>query len=128
MKSPDEIANHPKAVLHRELVERLRSAGSAMGAERAWTAFRLNPRLWRKIVTFGFDNHERQKQLTKIAFPDANWIEVEAALRAGNKLKPLYELACGIGSIARDAAGNYKVGSRGYKVVSVQPRSRGERR
>lgn len=108
MKSPDEIANHPKAVLHRDLVGRLRASGSTMGAERAWIQFQLNPRLWRKIVTFGFDRLDRQKELTKIAFPDCNWVEVEAALKAGNKLKPVYELACGISSIATDAAGNYK--------------------
>lgn len=77
-------------------------------------------------MTFGFEHPDRQKQLTKIAFPDCNWVEVEAALKAGNKLKPVYELACGITSIAKDATGNYKMGLRGYKVVSTQPRKRGE--
>lgn len=75
-------------------------------------------------MTFGFDRLDRQKELTKIAFPDCNWSEVEAALKAGNKLKPVYELACGISSIATDAAGNYKAGSHGYKVVNIQPRQR----
>ena len=38
MKSPAEIANHPRAHLHRELVTRLRASGNLRGAARAWSA------------------------------------------------------------------------------------------
>lgn len=116
MKSPAEIANHPKAHLHRELVTRLRASGSLGGAARAWSLLRLNRRLWKRVVIYGLDRPDRQLQLNRIAFPDSNWMEVDAALRAGNKLHSLYELACGNVSVARDSAGSYKIGSGGLKI------------
>ena len=117
MKTPEEIANHPKARLHRELIARLRASGSIRGAKQIWTILRLNQRLWRRIVNYGLDRPERQLQLNTIAFPNSNWAEVDAALKAGNKLDRLYELACGSGSIAKDATGNYKIGVYGLKIV-----------
>jgi hypothetical protein len=117
MKTATQIANHPKARLHRELVERLRASGSAKGAEQSWIRFQLNPRLWKRIVTYGLGLRERQWQLNKIAFPDANAAEVEAALKAGNNLNRLYELACERASIAKDSAGHYKTGNKGLKIV-----------
>jgi hypothetical protein len=117
MKSPAEIANHPKAHLHRELVTRLRASGSVGGAARAWSHLRLNRRLWKRVVAYGLDRPDRQLQLNRIAFPDSNWEQVEAALKAGNKLHSLYELACGNASIARDAAGSYKIGAGGLQIV-----------
>jgi hypothetical protein len=117
MKSPAEIANHPKAHLHRELVTRLRASGSLRGAARAWSLLRLNRRLWKRVVTYGLDRPDRQLQLNRIAFPDSNWMEVDAALRAGNRLYSLYKLACGNASIARDSAGSYKIGAGGLKIV-----------
>ena len=117
MKPAAEIAHHPKARLHRELVEMLRASGSMKGAEQTWIRIRLNPRLWKRIVIYGLGLGERQLQLNKIAFPDANDREVDAALRAGNNLNRLYELACGRASIARDSAGHYKVGAKGLKIM-----------
>ena len=117
MKAAAEIANHPKARLHRELVETLRASGSMKGAEQTWVRLRLNARLWKRIVTYGLGLRERQLQLNKIAFPDANAGEVDAALRAGNNLNRLHELACGRASIARDSAGHYKTGNKGLKIV-----------
>jgi hypothetical protein len=117
MKTPAEIADHPKARLHRELVETLRASGSMKGAEQTWIRLRLNPRLWKRIVTYGLDLRERQWQLNRIAFPDANAAEVDAALRAGNNLNRLYELACGRASIAKDSAGHYKIGAKGLKII-----------
>jgi len=70
MKTPEEIANHPKAPLHRELVARLRASGSIRGAEQTWTVLKLNQRLWKRIVNYGLDRPERQLQLNTIAFPD----------------------------------------------------------
>ncbi|HEX7518329.1 MAG TPA: hypothetical protein VF345_13700 [Chthoniobacterales bacterium] len=117
MKTAAEIANHPKARLHRELVETLRTSGSMKGAEQTWLRLRLNARLWKRIVTYGLGPRERQLQLNKIAFPDANSVELDAALRAGNNLSRLYELACGRASIAKDSSGHYKVGSKGLKII-----------
>jgi hypothetical protein len=41
MKTSAEIADHPKARLHRELVAILRDSGSVKGAEQTWTRLRL---------------------------------------------------------------------------------------
>ncbi len=125
MKTEAEIANHPKARLHRELVERLRASGSAKGAEQCWIRFQLNPRLWKRIVTYGLSAPEKQSLLNKVAFPDFNTAEVDAALKAGNNLHKLHELASGRASIAKDPAGHYKIGAKGFKIIqhSIAPRA-----
>ena len=128
MKTPAEIANHPKARLHRDLVATLRASGSAQGAEQTWLRLRLNARLWKRIITYGLGQSERQWQLNKIAFPDANAAEVEAALKTGNNLNRLYELACGRASIARDSTGHYKIGRRGLMIVKDATAQRSARR
>src|SRR6266404_1551920 len=117
MKTPAEIANHPKAHLHRELVGRLRASGSAQGAGQSWIRFQLNPRLWKRIVTYGLSLDQKQALLNKVAFPDFNFVEVDAALKAGNNLNRLHELACGRASIAKDSNGHYKVGRKGLMIV-----------
>lgn len=124
MKTAIEIANHPKARLHRELVARLRDSGSVYGAEETWGRLRLNARLWKRIVTYGLALPERQSQLNKIAFPDCNLAGVDAALEAGNNLNRLYELACGRASVACDSTGSYKLGSKGLKIITHPPVSR----
>ena len=53
MKTATEIADHPKARLHREIVARLRDSGSVYGAKETWGRFQLNARLWKRIVTYG---------------------------------------------------------------------------
>ena len=117
MKTATEIANHPKARLHRELIARLRDSGSTYGAEKMWDSLRLNARLWERIVTYGLALPERQSQLTKIAFPDCNLAEVDAALEAGNNLRGLHDLACGRSSLARNSNGHYKQGGKGLKIL-----------
>ena len=117
MKTPVEIANHPKARLHRDLVATLRASGSVEGAEQTWVRLRLNARFWKRVVTYGLGLRERQLQLNKVAFPDANAAEVEAALKAGNNLRKLYELARGRASIAKDSAGRYRLGRKGLMIV-----------
>jgi hypothetical protein len=87
------------------------------GAGQTWVRLRLNARLWKRIVTYGLGLRERQWRLNKIAFPDVNATEVEAALKAGNNLNRLYELACGRASIAKDSAGHYKIGHSGLKII-----------
>ena len=117
MKTAAQIASHPKARLHRELVARLRASGSAKGAELSWIRFQLNPRLWKRIVTYGVGLHQKQALLNKVAFPDFNLAEVDAALAAGNNLNRLLELACGRASIARDSNGHSKIGKKGLMIV-----------
>jgi hypothetical protein len=117
MKTTTEIANHPKARLHREVVARLRDSGSIYGAEKTWGRLRLNARLWKRIVTYGLALPERQLQLSKVAFPDCNLAEVDAALEAGNNLRGLHALACGRSSLATDCSGHYKQGGKGLKIV-----------
>lgn len=117
MKTATEIANHPKARLHREIAARLRDSGSVYGAKETWGRLRLNARLWKRIVTYGLALPERQLQLNKVAFPDCNLAEVDAALEAGNNLRGLYDLACGRSSLAKNASGNYKTGGKGLKIL-----------
>jgi hypothetical protein len=124
MKTATEIANYPKARLHRELIEMLRTSGSMKGAELTWRRLRLNPRLWKRIVTYGLSLPEKQSLLNKIAFPDFNAAEVDAALKAGNNLYKLHELAAGRASIARDLAGHYKTGNKGLKIIQHATGSR----
>ena len=117
MKTAAQIANHPKARLHRELVARLRDSGSIYGAQKTWDRLRLNVRLWKRIVIYGLASPERQSQLSKVAFPDCNLAEVDAALEAGNNLPGLYGLACGRSSLVRDVNGQYKQGGKGLKIL-----------
>jgi hypothetical protein len=117
MKTAAQIARHPKARLHQELVAMLRATGSAEGAELFWSRVKLNQRLWKKVVNYGLAVREQQLRLNKVAFADCNTMEVDSALKAGNNLKCLYEIASGRASIAKDSAGQYKVGNKGLKIV-----------
>ncbi|MEY2542070.1 MAG: hypothetical protein QOI22_1672 [Verrucomicrobiota bacterium] len=117
MKTATEIANHPKARLHREIVTILRASGSIKGAEQTWARLRLKPRLWKRIATYGLGLPERQSQLNKIAFPDSNAAEVDVALKAGNNLRRLHDLACGRSSVATDSRGHHKQGAKGLKII-----------
>jgi hypothetical protein len=117
MKTVAEVASHPKACLHRELVVLLRAKGSIEGAELAWRQIRLNSRLWNRLLNYGFGNRERQLQLNMVAFPEYNRAEVDAALEAGNNLRGLYDLACGRASIVRDADDCHKLGRKGLKII-----------
>ena len=117
MKTATQIADHPKARLHREIVARLRVFGSIEGARLAWPRFRENRRLWKQIVTYGLSDRERQAKLNRIAFPETNFDAVEAALQAGNNLNRIDELACGRASLALDSDGRHKIGAKGLKIV-----------
>jgi hypothetical protein len=118
MKTAAQIANHPTARLHQEIVARLRVFGSIEGARLAWAGFRENRRLWKRIVTYGLSNPERQAKLNRIAFPETNFDAVEAALKAGNNLNRIDELACGRASLAIAADGRPKIGAKGLKIVN----------
>jgi hypothetical protein len=117
MKVAAQIANHPKVRLHQKLVSILRATGSIEGAERTWSRIELDKRLWKKVANYGLAVRDQQLRLNKVAFPDCNNVEVDSALKAGNNLNCLYELACGRASIAKDSAGQCKVGNKGLKIV-----------
>ena len=74
--------------------------------------------IWGKITVYGLSSEKRQAELLRIAFPDSNRADVQAALDAGNKLERIYDLACGHASVARDAADRPKVGNKGLKIIS----------
>jgi len=48
-------------------------------------------------------------------------MEVDAALAAGNKLRTIYDLACGTLSVVRDSKGQYQIGSCGLKTFRAHP-------
>jgi hypothetical protein len=116
MKTAAEVANHPKARLHRQLIGMLRSKGHIGMAVVAWRAIRCRPTLWQRVVQFGLNRPDRQLQLNCVAFPEHNHAEIEAALAAGNNLRTLADLASGRAWLARDDNGNYKHGRKGLKV------------
>ena len=116
MKTAAQVASHPKARLHRELVALLRSKGNVALAIVAWREIQSRPVLWKRVVQFGLASSARQSQLNLIAFPEHNHAEVDAALAAGNNLRTLYELASGSAWVARDEGGSYKLGRRGLRV------------
>lgn len=121
MKTAAQSASHPMARLQRDIVARLRAFGSIDGAKLGWTRFRENSRLWKRIVIFGLDLPERQAKLDRIAFPETNFAQVDAALKAGNNLDRVHELAVGLASIATDSTGHFKIGRSGLKIVKRQP-------
>jgi hypothetical protein len=124
MKTVAQMAKHPMVRLQQDLVAMLRATGSLEGAEQFWRRIKFDKRFGKKIAHYGFAVPSRQRRLNKVAFPECNFIEVDAALKAGNKLHQLYELACGRSSIARDPANQYKPGQRGFKIIkhSVEKR------
>jgi hypothetical protein len=68
-------------------------------------------------VTYGLWNPEQQAKLNRIAFPETNFDAVEAALKAGNNLNRIDELACGRASLALDSDGRHKIGAKGLKII-----------
>jgi hypothetical protein len=103
----------------------LRATGSIEGAEQFWRRMDFNKPFGKKLACYGFAKRARQLLINKVAFPDLNFIEVDAALKAGNKLWQLYQLASGCASIARDSNDQYKPANKGLKIVpiSVSPAS-----
>jgi hypothetical protein len=108
--------------LQQDLVPILRRTGSIEGAEQFWRQIDFGRGFGRKVACYGFYRRERQALINRVAFPNINAAEVEAALEAGNKLGQLYELACGHASIARDANNEYRRGRKGLKVVALKLR------
>ena len=114
------VAKNRAVRLHQELVETLRATGSLAGADQFWRHVNFKKGLGRKLACYGFAKRERQIQINKVAFPDANFSEVDAALRAGNNLYQLYQLASGGASLARDETNRYKRGRKGLRIASLK--------
>jgi len=116
--------------LQQELVAILRETGSVEGAKLFWHRVDFKNGFGRKLACYGFARRERQLLINKVAFPDVNFVEVDTALKAGNKLRQLYQLASGSASIARDSNDRYKEANKGLKIVPMtirrhaSPRSR----
>jgi hypothetical protein len=98
----------------------LRATGSIEGAKRFLHRIDFAKGFGRKLARYGFARAERQALINRVAFPEVNAAEVEAALAAGNKLTELYEIACGHASIARNANDQHQCGRKGLKVVATK--------
>jgi hypothetical protein len=105
--------------LQQELVTILRETGSIDGAKLFWHRVDFKKGFGRELACYGFEKRERQLLINRVAFPDLNFVEVDAALKAGNKLRQLYQLASGCASIARDSNDRYKAGNKGLKIVPI---------
>jgi hypothetical protein len=105
--------------LQQELVAILRETGSIEGAKLFWQRVDFKKGFGRKLACYGFTKCERQLLINKVAFPDVNFVEVDAALKAGNKLRQLYELASGRASIAQDSRHRYKYSHKRLKLIPM---------
>jgi hypothetical protein len=113
------VAKNRAIRLQQELVVILRETGSVEGAKLFWHRIDFRKGFGRKLACYGFAKHQRQLLINKVAFPDINFVEVDAALKAGNKLQQLYDLASGRASIARDSNDRYKQANKGLKLVRI---------
>ena len=95
----------------------LRSNGPDQ-ARNTWYHILLDSKLSAEIASYDLRTPQRQSHLTKVAFPDYNRDEVNAALEAGAHLNNLYALARGRAYIPKDSAGRYLKGKKGLKIVS----------
>jgi hypothetical protein len=120
MSTTAPLAKNRAIRLQQELVPMLRATGSIEGAEGFWHRIDFAKGFGRKLACYGFDRADRQALINRVAFPEVNATEVDAALAAGNKLAQLYQIACGYASIARDANDEYQGGKKGLKVVSTK--------
>jgi hypothetical protein len=59
MKTAAEIANHPRAVLVRRIVNILRATGGIGGAEQSWLRL-SHQRLWETLGFYGLTTGESQ--------------------------------------------------------------------
>jgi hypothetical protein len=119
MRTVASVAKNRAIRLQQELVAILRETGSIEGAKLFWHRVDFKNGFGRKLACYGFEKRERQLLINKVAFPDLNFIEVDAALKAGNKLRQLYELASGCASIAQDSNGLYKPANKGLMIVPI---------
>lgn len=118
MKTASQIANDAKVRLQKEVVNLLRK-GCKDSIPDTWRQIRLTDRLWSELGTYDLRARERRSHLNKVAFPDCNLAEVDAALEAGNNLNRLYDLARGRATLQKDSAGRFVAGKKGLKIVKL---------
>jgi hypothetical protein len=123
MRTIASAAKNRAIRLQQELVAMLRETGSIGGAEQFWRGIDFTKGFGRKLACYGFEKGDRQSLINKVAFPDVNFYDVDAALEAGNRLVQLYELASGRASIARDANNQYRAARKGLKIITLIKRS-----
>jgi hypothetical protein len=116
MKTAAQIANNAKVRLQQDIVRMLR-AGGRDGRHDTWRRIEFNKRVWRELATYDLAAKERKAHLNKVAFPDCNHADVDAALRAGNNLTKLYDVACGRAHVAKTSTGHHVTGKKGLKIV-----------
>lgn len=119
MRAIAPVAKNRCVRLQQELVETLRATGSIEGAEQFWLRLDFKKSFGKKLACYGFGKRNRQLLINKVAFPVSNFTEVDAALKAGNKLWQLYQLASGPASIARDSNDRYKPSNKGLKIIPI---------
>jgi hypothetical protein len=120
MSNTAPVAKNRAVRLLQELVPALRATGSIQGADLFWQRINFKKGVGRKLVHYGFDKRAQQLRINKVAFPSVNFVEVEAALRAGNRLHQLYQVAVRTAAIARDAHGRHKFGRKGLKIIRMR--------
>jgi hypothetical protein len=118
MNTVTSVAKNRAIRLQQELVPILRATGSLEGAELYWRRVDFKKGFGKKLACYGFSKRDRQTLINRVAFPNTNFNEVDAALKAGNKLIQLYELASGTAAIARDSTNRYKEAKKGLKIIS----------
>jgi hypothetical protein len=119
MRTVPSVAKNRTIRLQQELVVLLRDTGSIEGAKLFWHRVDFRKGFGKKLACYGFAKCERQLLINKVAFPDVNFVEVDAALKAGKKLRQLYGLASDRLSIARDSNDQYKQSSKGLKLIRI---------
>ena len=122
MRTVGAVAKNRSIRLQQELVAILRKSGSIEGAKLFWHRVDFESEFGRKLACYGFAKRERQLLINKVAFPDVNFVEVDAALKAGNKLRQLCQLASGRASIAQNSNHRYKPANKGLKIVPITVR------
>ncbi|HJT45198.1 MAG TPA: hypothetical protein VJ721_02900 [Chthoniobacterales bacterium] len=123
MNTTAPLAKNRAIRLQQELVPILRATGSFEGAKQFWRRIDFAKGFGRKLACYGFDRVDHQALINRVAFPEVNATEVEAALAAGNKLTQLYQIACGHALIARDANDQYQHGRKGLKVLATKKKN-----
>ena len=116
--------NTDKHLTLQEVVAKLQ-AGGAKQIKQTWADIQASHTLLKALKEFGF--LQRKTWIKNTAFPPAYAArDVAAALKEGNHIGELNELANGVTKLKKDAAGNpvpkAKTGSRGYQVIRCLPK------
>jgi hypothetical protein len=120
MNASSPVAQDRTVRLRQELVLRLRETGSIEGATKFWRNLDFKSAFGKELAAHGFEGRWQQGRINKVAFPDVNFVEVEAALSAGNNLRQIYKLAVGTAAIARDSNNRYQPREKRLKIVPVR--------